>query len=75
MSVLITGINGFIGKRLSKELQNEKNGIVLGYDRGIMNQAKKDSANSNFDVTSQKFYKDYHDEKIDFIIHLEPKRP
>lgn len=73
MSILITGINGFIGKKLSRELHNKKNGIVLGYDRSIINKAKKGSVNSNLDITSQKFFSDYRDQKIDFIIHLAAK--
>ena len=73
MSILITGINGFIGKRLSRKLADKKRFIVLGYEQSTINQAKKDNPNRKFDVTNEEFFKNYHDETIDFIIHLAAK--
>jgi UDP-glucose 4-epimerase len=73
MSILVTGINGFIGRRLSKFLDSRKKGIVLGYDGLIRDQETGDREHGNLDVTSPTYFRDYEDEKINFIIHLAAK--
>jgi UDP-glucose 4-epimerase len=72
MSILITGINGFIGQRLSEFLEERNKGTVFGYShtKGI---DKRNTRARSSDVTRLDSFKNYQGNKIDIIIHLAAK--
>ena len=73
MSILITGIDGFIGKKLSNELIKRNYVLVPNYGDISKDQAKEVIRRGIFDINSHEFFREYHDSKIDFIVHLAAK--
>jgi len=73
MSILITGINGFIGKNLSRILSRSKRKVIPSRGGRIHIRGKKGDSDWTLDVTNEDSLKNYQDEKIDYIIHLAAK--
>lgn len=73
MSILITGINGFIGKNLSRILSHSKRNVIPGSGGRIRLKGEKGDSDWTLDVTNEASLKSYQDEKIDYIIHLAAK--
>lgn len=73
MSILITGINGFIGKNLSRILSSSKRRVIPSRGGRIHIRGKKGDSDWTLDVTNEDSLKNYKDEKIDYIIHLAAK--
>jgi len=73
MSILITGINGFIGKNLSRILSRGGRNVIPGHAGQILIRGKKSDSDWTLDVTNEDSLKRFQDEKIDYIIHLAAK--